>query len=475
MSLALLCSALVSHFLPKIMKTYFAHEALLADIWARDVLIEVGDDGNIASVKSGQTPGNAENLGGPIIPGMASAHTHAFQRAMAGLAERMGSQEDSFWTWREVMYSFVKRIGPEDAHAIAAQLYAEMLKNGYTAVGEFHYLHHGLNGKPYARRSEMAHSMLSAAQSSGMAITLLPSLYAYANFGETPLESGQKRFASSPDMILKMVQELRVAFAGKDDIRLGVAPHSLRAVSPAMLLDLLAGINAIDPTAPVHMHVAEQVREVNDCLSWSDQRPVQWLLDNMPVDERWCLVHCTHVSMTEAEHLAQSGAVTGLCPSTEGNLGDGIFPFLRYREKGGRYAIGTDTNVSRSPVEELRWLEYVQRLSLRRRNISATLKHPSVGTNLWRGAADGGAQALGRKMGTIARGLRADLVVLDDTHVDLADRHGETLMDACLFNCAGRAVKNVMVGGNWVVREGRHHDEEAIEARYRKVQKRLLA
>ncbi|MFM9968871.1 MAG: formimidoylglutamate deiminase [Burkholderiales bacterium] len=457
------------------MKTYFSPEALLDNGWARDVSIEVADDGNIVSVKSGKANSAAEYLGGAVIPGMPSVHTHAFQRAMAGLAERMGSPEDSFWTWREVMYSFIKRIGPEDALAIAAQLYVEMLKNGYTAVAEFHYLHHSPEGKPYARRSEMAQAMGRAAQSTGMAITLLPSLYAYGNFGAAPIESGQKRFASSPELILSMLQELRAAFPAKDDFRLGVAPHSLRAVSPAMLRDLLAGLEAIDPHAPIHMHVAEQVKEVNDCLSWSDQRPVQWLLDNMPVDERWCLVHCTHVSMTEAEHLAHSGAVTGLCPTTEGNLGDGIFPFLRYREKGGRYAIGTDSNVSRSPVEELRWLEYVQRLSLRRRNITATPSHPSVGTNLWRGAASGGAQALGRKMGAIAPGLRADLVVLDDTHVDLADRHGETLMDAYLFNCAGGAIKQVMVGGKWVVRDGRHFDQAAIEARYRGIQKKLLA
>jgi len=373
------------------------------------------------------------------------------------------------------MYSFIKRIGPEEALAIAGQLYVEMLRNGYTAVAEFHYLHHRPDGKHYARTAEMALTMVRAAQSTGMAITVLPSLYAYANFGEVALESGQKRFASNPDMILSMLSEIRAAHAENHDLRLGVAPHSLRAVSPAMLRDLLAGLDVLDPTAPVHMHVAEQVKEVNDCISWADQRPVQWLLDNMPVNSRWCLVHCTHVSMTEAERLAQSGALTGLCPTTEGNLGDGIFPFLRYREKGGRFGIGTDSNVSRSPVEELRWLEYVQRLSLRRRNIIATPSRPSVGTNLWREAASGGAQALGRKMGAIAPGLRADLVVLDDAHVDLADRHGEALMDALIFNSGSCAVKNVMVSGKWVVREGRHRDEAEIEARFRKVQKQLIA
>ncbi len=457
------------------MKTYFSPDALLPDGWARDVLIEVGDDGNIAKVSSGKAPADAEPLGGPVLPGMASVHTHSFQRAMAGLAERMGSPDDSFWTWREVMYSFLKRVGPEEVEAIAAQLYVEMLKNGYTAVAEFHYLHHKPDGKPYAHRAEMALAMVQAARSTGIALTVLPSLYAYANFGEVPLESGQKRFASTPDMILSMLGEIRAAYPDNHDLRLGVAPHSLRAVSPAMLRDLLAGLDVLDPGAPVHMHVSEQVKEVNDCLSWGDQRPVQWLLDNMPVNSRWCLVHCTHVSMTEAERLAQSGAITGLCPTTEGNLGDGIFPFLRYREKGGRFGIGTDSNVSRSPVEELRWLEYVQRLTLRRRNISATPSQPSVGTNLWREAASGGAQALGRRMGAIAPGLRADLVVLDDTHLDLADRHGESMMDALIFNSASCAVKNVMVAGKWVVREKRHHHEADVESRFRKVQKLLLA
>lgn len=457
------------------MKTYFSPEALFADGWVRDALIEIGDDGNIARVSTGKPSAGAESLGGPVIPGMASVHTHAFQRAMAGLAERMGSPEDSFWTWREVMYSFLKRVGPEEAAAIAAQLYVEMLKNGYTAVAEFHYLHHKPDGRPYARRAEMALAIAHSAQSTGMAITVMPSLYAYANFGEVALESGQKRFASSPDMILSMIEEIRAEFRGSHDLHLGVAPHSLRAVSPAMLRDLIAGLNVIDPDAPVHMHVSEQVKEVNDCLSWGDQRPVQWLLDNMPVNSRWCLVHCTHVSMTEAERLAQSGAITGLCPTTEGNLGDGIFPFLRYREKGGRFGIGTDSNVSRSPVEELRWLEYVQRLTLRRRNITATPAQPSVGTNLWRDAASGGAQALGREMGAIAPGLRADLVVLDDTHIDLEGRHAESLMDALIFNSGSCAVKNVMVGGKWVVRDGHHRDEAAIEARFRKLQKQMLA
>lgn len=457
------------------MKTFFAPQALLANGWANNVAIDIADDGAITAVREGQKPNGLEYIGGPVIPGMPSVHTHAFQRAMAGLAERMGSPEDSFWTWREVMYKFIRRVGPEEAGAIAEQLYVEMLKCGYTAVVEFHYLHHAPDGKPYAKPAQMGLTMIEAARATGMAITLLPSLYAYGNFGQVPIESGQKRFATTPDSLLKMLQDIRAAYPSAPDVRTGIAPHSLRAVSPAMLRDLLAGLDATDPRAPIHMHVAEQVKEVNDCLSWDDKRPVQWLLDNMPVNERWCFIHCTHVSMTEAERLAQSGAVTGLCPTTEGNLGDGIFPFLRYREKGGRFGIGSDSNVSRSPVDELRWLEYLQRVSLRRRNVVATPSHPSVGTNLWRGAATGGAQALGRPMGAIEPGLRADLVVLDGNHIDLAERSGEGVMDAFIFAAAGNAIRHVMVSGNWVIRDGHHAREGLIESRYRQVQKLLIA
>jgi formimidoylglutamate deiminase len=459
------------------MRTLFAPEAMLPDGWARDVAIQIDERGAIAGVRAQQAKESAaaEHMGGPVIPGMANLHSHAFQRAMAGLAERMGSPEDSFWTWRETMYSFIRRIGPTEAHAIAAQLYCELLRNGYTAVAEFHYLHRAPDGKPYARRAEMAFSYIRAAQETGLAITLLPSLYAYANFGEEPLSPAQKRFATQPDDILAMVREIRDACPNNPEVSLGVAPHSLRAVSPALLKDLVAGLDVIDRKAPIHMHVAEQVKEVNDCLAWADQRPVQWLLDNMPVSERWCLVHCTHVSSVETERLAASGAIVGLCPTTEGNLGDGVFPFMRFREKGGKFGIGSDSEVSQTPVEELRWLEYSQRLALRRRNITATPERPAVGSNLWREAASGGGKALGRPMGAIAPGMRADLVVLDSNHVNLDGRQGDRLMDALLFSGNERLVKHVMVGGKWIVRDGHHPDEAAIEARYRQVQKQLLA
>lgn len=461
------------------MKTLLAPEALLPEGWARDVAILIDDQGSITDVHEQQPADKSgvhtEHAGGPVIPGMADAHSHAFQRAMAGLAERMGSPEDSFWTWREAMYRFIRRIGPEEAHAIAAQLYCELLRNGYTAVAEFHYLHRAPDGKPYERRSEMALAHVRAAQQTGLAITMLPSLYGYANFDQAPLLPAQKRFATTPDEILQMVQEIRGMFPNDPELALGVAPHSLRAVSPAMLKDLIAGLDLLGGRAPIHIHAAEQVQEVNDCLAWSDQRPVQWLLDNMPVDERWCLVHCTHVSSLETERLAASGAVVGLCPTTEGNLGDGVFPFTRFRSKGGRYGIGSDSEVCQTPVEELRWLEYSQRLALRRRSVTASAERPAVGTNLWREAASGGARALGRAAGAIAPGLRADLVVLDGRHVNLDGRQGDRLMDALVFCGSERLVRHTMVGGRWVVRDGHHREEEGIEAHYRRIQKELLA
>ena len=457
------------------MKSLFVEQAMLANGWNDNVTIEIDDEGCIAAVRARQKPGGTERAGGPVIPGMANVHSHAFQRAMAGLSERMGSPEDSFWTWREVMYSFLQRLDPDQVCAIAAQLYGEMLSNGYTSVGEFHYLHHGPGGRPYARSTEMALALLRAAAETGIAITLLPSLYAYAGFGEAPLKDAQKRFATTPESLLAMLSDLRGTCAGNPEIRLGVAPHSLRAVNPAMLKDLLAGVDAFDRTAPIHIHVAQIIKEVNDCLTWSEKRPAQWLLDNMPVDARWCLVHCTNVSTPETEKLAASGAVVGLCPTTGANLGDGTFPFARYREKQGRFAIGGDIHVSQTPVEELRWLEYNQRLALRRRNIAASESSPSVGTFLWREAASGGAQALGRKAGSIAPGRRADLVVLDGAHINLAGRRGDALLDSLVFCGSERMVRHAMVGGRWVVRDGHHLEEGAIAARYAKVRSALMA
>ena len=436
--------------------------------------VSIDDSGTILSVSRERPPGEVENSGGPVIPGMPNAHSHAFQRAMAGLAERLDSDQDSFWTWRETMYGFQQKLDPEQIQAIAAQTYVEMLLHGYTAVAEFLYLHNMPDGRPYAPAESMGLAHLNAATEAGVAMTLLPSIYAYGNFGEEPLSPIQRRFRLHADSALRMVSALRQGVNGNPDIRIGVSPHSLRAVSPAMLKDVIAGMATIDPDAPIHMHVAEQTKEVNDCLTWSDQRPAEWLLNNAPVDNRWCLVHCTHVTSSEVERIAASGAVVGMCPTTEGNLGDGIFPFMRYRNKQGRYAIGGDSHLSRDPAEELRWAEYGQRLTLRRRAVSASSSQPSVGTNLWREAAAGGAQAVGRQMGKIAPGMRADLVVLDGDGVELAGRSGDWISDTLLV-CAGtRLVRHVMVGGQWVIRDGEHPRGSSIASRYRSVARKLV-
>jgi len=442
------------------MKSYFAEHALLPGGWARNVRIGVtaGDFGEVGAESSAE---GAERLAGPVLPGMANLHSHAFQRAMAGLAETRGAPDDDFWTWRELMYRFVERMEPGQAQAIAAQLYVEMLKHGYTAVAEFHYVHHP---------AELLTRHLEAARLTGIAITLLPSLYRWSSFGSRPLEPRQRRFDSAPRQVLSLLEGLQSSIS--PDIKIGVAPHSLRAVDPAALRELVAGA---PPAAPIHIHAAEQLKEVNDCRAALGRRPVEWLLEHFELGGRWCVVHATHMTAEETRALAASGAVAGLCPSTEANLGDGIFPLLDYRAAGGRFGVGGDSHVSRDPAEELRLLEYVQRLTARRRNLSVGSTSPSVGTTLWLEAAAGGAQALGRAMGAIAPGKRADLVVLDAEHVDLAGSVGDAIANALVFSGATALVRDVMVAGRWAVRDRRHPAEEQAAQAYKAALKQLLA
>ena len=308
----------------------FAAEALLPEGWAEDVLIELGSRGEIAAVKLGQAPGAAFRAAGPVIPGMPNLHSHAFQRAMAGLTEQTGTEEgagdDSFWTWRKLMYGFVGRLRPEQVEAIAGQLYVEMLKSGYTAVAEFHYLHHDPDGAPYGDLAEMSERVIAAAKATGIGLTMLPVLYGAGGFGGKPATAGQRRFLNDPQRFLELIGILRQRHGADPQIRIGIAPHSLRAATPEMLGAAVAGLRAQDPTAPIHIHIAEQTKEVEDCLAWSGQRPVEWLLAHQPVDQHWCLVHATHMTERETHDLAASGAVAGLCPTTEANLGDGFFP-----------------------------------------------------------------------------------------------------------------------------------------------------
>jgi len=457
----------------------FAESALLPEGWARDVLFEIAEDGNLAAVTpeagAGKT-GSARRLAGPVLPGMPNLHSHAFQRAMAGLTERTGGgEEDSFWSWREVMYRFVGKLRPDQLEAIAAQLYVEMLKAGYTAVGEFHYLHNDPEGKPYPDPAEMSERAVAAATETGIGLTHLPVLYAYGGFGGQPAGSGQRRFLLDLDSYLLLLGNLMARYAGNPQVRIGIAPHSLRAVTPELLSDAVTGLDALDSQAPIHIHIAEQTKEVEDCLAWSGQRPVEWLLDHMPVGPRWCLVHATHMTDAETRHLAESGAVAGLCPTTEANLGDGIFPARDYLRQGGRFGIGSDSHVSISPGEELRWLEYGQRLVHRRRNLLAEGADVSVGATLYRKALAGGAQALGREIGRLAPGARADLLVLDAENPILLGRTGDRLIDAFIFAGNVNPVRDVMVGGRWVVEQGRHEAEESVRARFRTVMDELTA
>ena len=443
------------------MAVFFAEHALLPQGWADDVRLEIDAKGDLTAVTAHAKSQGAQKLRGPALPGMANLHSHAFQRAMAGLTDVRSAPHDDFWSWRELMYRFMERLTPAQAQAIAAQLFIEMLKHGYTAVAEFHYVHHP---------EEMLSRHLDAARETGIAITLLPSLYRWSGFGSKPLEPQQRRFASDVKSVLTTLEKLKVHLG--PDVKSGVAPHSLRAVDPQSLKGLIA---AVDEAAPIHIHAAEQTREVEECMLALGKRPVEWLLENCAVDGRWCLVHATHMAHNELVGLAASGAVAGLCPSTEANLGDGIFPLLNYRGASGRYGIGGDSHVSRDPAEELRLLEYVQRLVGRRRNLNISSTSPAVGTTLWLEAAAGGAQALGRAMGALQVGKRADLVVLDGEAPDIAAHAGDAIANALVFSGSENLVRDVMVGGRWVVRERRHALEEKTAERYARAVRELIA
>jgi formimidoylglutamate deiminase len=406
---------------------------------------------------------SVEPLGAWVLPGMPNLHSHAFQRAMAGLAERKGRTDDSFWSWRETMYAFAAAIGPHELKAIAAQLYVEMLKAGYTQVCEFHYLHHQPDGTSYAQPEAMSLALIEAAREAGIALTLLPVLYMSGGFDGRALTARQRRFGHDVDGYLRLLETL--CQHESDSLRVGIALHSLRAVPEQAMREVLASDMA--KSCPIHIHIAEQIGEVQDCLATRGARPVEWLFDHAGVDARWCLVHATHLTEAETTQIARSGAVAGLCPTTEANLGDGLFPLADYLDAGGTLGLGSDSHISISPVEELRWLEYGQRLATRHRNISARGQGDSVGETLWRTALRGGAQASGLPTGELRHGARADLIVLDDTSPLLAARDARSMLDSFLFAGNMPLVRDVMCGGEWVVRNFRHRDEARIAARYR--------
>jgi len=447
---------------------FFAEHAWLPMGFANGVTFATADTG-LKAVSAGDPRDSAEPLGRYVLPGMPNLHSHAFQRAMAGLAERQSNPDDSFWTWREVMYAFAGRIGPDELRAISAQLYVEMLKAGYTQVCEFHYLHHQPDGKPYADPAAMSLALIEAAKESGIGLTLMPTLYMTGGFDGRPLSERQRRFGHDVDAYLRLIEKLRALESPL--LRIGVALHSLRAVPEDAMRTVLAAQPARD--VPIHIHIAEQIGEVQDCLAIRNARPVEWLLDHAPVDARWCLVHATHMTDGEVRRLAASRAVAGLCPTTEANLGDGLFALKSYLDAGGRIGIGSDSHISVSPVEELRWLEYGQRLATRRRNIGASRESPSTGETVFRHALAGGAQASSAAVGSLSPGSRADMIVLDDASPLLAGRDAAHLLDTFVFAGNTPLVRDVIVGGDVVVRGFRHRDEERIAARYREVVERL--
>ncbi len=444
------------------MRALFARHALLPDGWRRDVLLEWDAHGDLTRLEAQATAPLGVARAEYILPGMVNLHSHAFQRALGGLTEVAGEGPDSFWTWRDLMYRFAARITPEQIEAIAAQLFAECLRHGYTSLCEFHYLQRGPDGETYARPAETAERIAAAGHATGMGLTLLPVLYSHAGFGEQPLKPEQRRFRTGVDDILGIVEALNPLRGGQ--LEVGAAPHSLRAATIAQIRDLAA---QLPQGRPLHIHIAEQQAEVEQSIANSGRRPVEYLFEQFHVDERWCLVHATHLNDEEVGAIARSGAVAGLCPSTEANLGDGLFPLKPFIDAGGRFGIGSDSHVSQSPVEELRWLEYGQRLQHQRRNIAFTLQQRDVGQYLWQAALRGGAQAAGRKVGSLAVGLRADLLVLDDGHPNLADARDEEVLGRFLFCGNDNLVRDVLCGGRWVVQAGRHVAQEAIARRYR--------
>ncbi|WP_349570449.1 formimidoylglutamate deiminase [Azotobacter salinestris] len=443
----------------------FAERALLAGGWARNVRLQIDGAGRIERIEADAGAAGAERLHGPVLPGMPNLHSHAFQRAMAGLAEVAGGFEDSFWSWREQMYRLVARLVPEQLETIARQLYIELLKAGYSSVAEFHYLHHDLQGRPYTDRTELSLRIARAAREAGIGLTLVPVLYSHSGFGGQPPGAAQRRFILDADGYLDLLERLRPALR-RSGQHLALGFHSLRAVTPEQIARVLKD-SPID--GPIHLHVAEQQKEVDDCLTWSGRRPLQWLFEHCPVDQRWCLVHATQAQPGELAHLAASGAVAGLCPTTEANLGDGLFPAGDYLAHGGRFGIGSDSQVSVSVVEELRWLEYGQRLRDRRRNRLARPGQPAVGAVLYQAALGGGAQALGQPVGALEAGRRADLLVLDGDDPYLASAEGDLLLNRWLFAGSDRQVRDLMVAGRWVVREGHHADEERTARAFARV------
>nr|WP_314463478.1 formimidoylglutamate deiminase [uncultured Novosphingobium sp.] len=446
----------------------FADFALLEQGWASDVRF-ILRGGRIAAIERDTAVRAGDERHGCVLPALGNLHSHAFQRGMAGLAERRGATDDSFWTWRDVMYRFLDRMDPDDLQAVAAMAYVEMLESGFARVGEFHYLHHTPDGRAYDDPAEMSAAIARASAETGIGLTLLPVFYAHSGFGGQAPSEGQRRFLHDLDGFARLLEGARSAVKGLDEPVVGLAPHSLRAVSPQQLgaLESMAG------GLPIHIHIAEQVREVEDCLAWSGSRPVAWLLDNAAVDHRWCLVHATHMTPEETRRMARSGAAAGICPVTEANLGDGLFPARDFLAEGGCWGAGSDSNVMIDATEELRLFEYGQRLHHRGRNILSSPAMPSTGEALWGQALRGAARALGVK-GGLSIGLPFDALSLDLDHPSLTARGADRLLDGLVFAAGRGAVDCVWRFGAQVVSGGRHRARQEVVRRYRDRLGRLI-
>jgi formimidoylglutamate deiminase len=444
----------------------FAEHAWLPGGWQRDMALDLDARGRIAAVRSATAAGAT----GWVLPGIPNLHSHAFQRAMAGLAEHQTHAEDSFWTWREVMYGFAAKLAPESLRDVAAMVYVEMLEAGYTSVCEFHYLHHAPDGRPYADAAAMSQALIEAARETGIGLTLLPTLYMTGGFDGRALNERQRRVGHDVDAYLRLIDQLSTH--EDERLRIGLCFHSLRAVpekAMRIVLDAHAG-----HARPIHIHIAEQIGEVQDCLALRNARPVEWLLANLPVDARWTLVHATHMTDAETRALAASGATVAICTTTEANLGDGLFPLRPYLDAGGSFGVGSDSHISVSPVEELRWLEYGQRLVARRRNIAVTAEQRSTGQLLYAQALAGGARGTQQPVGRLEPEARADVIVLDEHAPELAEASAANVLDRWIFSGNRNLVRDVFVGGERVVQGGRHRARHAIESRYRRALARLL-
>jgi len=461
------------------MKLY-AENILLNDGWASKQTITI-EQGLITAIETGMIEG-AEIANGAVIPGMINCHSHAFQRAFAGFSEQGSEGQDSFWTWRKIMYQFLAQLTDVDAKNIAKQLYIEMLKMGYTRVAEFHYLHHDLDGNTYessakteksASLATMAQAIFEAAQESGIGLTLLPVLYQHSGFGAKLPSDGQKRFINSTVQFNQLVSDCFTLSEQYTNTNVGIAPHSLRAVDKTSLLSAVEHVRRLDKQAPIHIHISEQQKEVDDCLTHFGKRPVQWLLDNVELDKYWCLIHATHIDDAERKGIIAKEAIAGICPTTEANLGDGIFPTTEFLAEKGTIAIGSDSHISVNPIEELRWLEYAQRLIKQQRAILASDKEASVGQNLWQQAAVGGAQSTNSNTGCLAIGKQADLLVLDKDKTKLFANANQHILDSMIFASQQNPVSDVMVNGVWQIKAQQHVEQEQASDNFAKLLVRL--